>query len=228
MTVLKTDSLKLYKDKLENYISALPETASESEVIETFFEKSCKYTFEILPSASDEGYYLLCRLNVEQNKKRLTFENIDYSNRKASKAIINTQQGVCNVSISNDGIYSTNSSYDYSAAYILRGDGQCLAWDNGIMYTFTLDKIANLSSISFFPSWNRYGTRGNDFKGTRYSKSVRVKVYCDDEEIFNGELSGLVPNDRVYVTFDKFNQCHLEKINVGSAEAFANYLKIYI
>ena len=107
----------------------------------------------------------------------------------------------------------------------LKSDGQCLATSSNpySVYVFALDKIANLSSISFFPSWNRYGTRGNEFKGNRYSKSVNVKVYCDDEEIFNGELSGLVPNDRVYVTFDKFNQCHLEKINVGSAEAFANY-----
>lgn len=222
MTVLKTDSLKLYKDKLETYIPDLLETADESE-IKSIFSPAHKYTFEILPSASYEGYYLLCRLNVEQNKKRLTFENIDYSNRKASKAIINTQQGVCNVSISNPGVYTVMSKYDYSVAYPLRGDGQCLAWDSGEPYTFTLDKITNLSSISFFPSWNRYGTRGNDFQGTRYSKSVNVKVYCDDEEIFNGKLSGLVPNDRVYVTFDGHNQCHLEKINVGSAEAFANY-----
>ena len=76
-----------------------------------------------------------------------------------------------------------------------------------------------MSSISFFPAWNRYGTRGGEFKKGGYSKSVNVKVYCDDEEIFNGNLTGLVANDRVYVTFDKFNQCHLEKINVGSAAA---------
>ena len=221
MTVLKTDSLKLYKDKLETYISDLPITASESEVINVFSELR-KYRFEISPSASDEGNYQLCRLNVEQNKKRLAFENIDYSNRKESKAIINTQQGVCNVSISTDGIY-IDGKYDYSVAFILRGDGQCLGLRGGELYKVALDKIANLSSVSFFPSWNRYGTRGNDYTENRYSKSVNVKVHCDDEEIFNGELSGLVPNDRVYVTFDKFNQCLLEKINVGSAEAFANY-----
>lgn len=221
MTVLKINSLKLYKDKLETYIPDLLETPSESE-IESIFSPAHKYTFEISPSASNDGYYQLCRLNVEQNKKRLTFENIDYSNRKASKAIINTQQGVCNVSISNDGIF-IDGHYDYSVAYILRGDGQCLGLRGGELYKVALDKIANLSSVSFFPSWNRYGTRGNDYTENRYSKSVSVKVYCDDEEIFNGELSGLVPNDRVYVTFDKFNQCHLEKINVGSAEAFANY-----
>lgn len=223
MTILKTDSLKLYKDKLENYISDLPETASESEVIETFFETPCKYTFEILPSLTVEGldYYPLCRLNVEQNKKRLTFENITYSSRANSKALINTEQGVCNVSISNSKICDL-SNYDYSVAYVLRGDGQCIL-NSKKPYTFILDKIAGLSSISFFPSWNRYGTRGNDFKGKIYSTSVSVKVYCDDEEIFNGEISGLVACDRVYVTFDKFNQCHLEKINVGSAEAFANY-----
>ena len=221
MTVLKTDSLKLYKDKLENYISDSLETATESEVINVFSGPH-KYRFEILPSisASGEGYFLLCRLNVEQNKKRLAFENIDYSKRKASKAIINTQQGVCNVSISNDGIY--DSGYDYSVAYVLRGDGQCLGTWGGELYKVELDKIANLSSISFFPSWNRYGTRGSEFNN-RYSKSVNVKVYCDDEEIFNGEISGLVANDRVYVTFDGHNRCHLEKINVGSASAFANY-----
>ena len=56
-----------------------------------------------------------------------------------------------------------------------------------------------------------------------YSTSVSVKVYCDDEVICKGNLTGLVPNDRVYVTFDKFDKCHLEKINVGSAAAFANY-----
>ena len=104
-------------------------------------------------------------------------------------------------------------------AIVLRGDGQCLSIKPLVPYIITLDKIANLSSISFFPAWNRYGTRGGEFKKGGYSKSVNVKVYCDDEEIFNGNLTGLVANDRVYVTFDKFNQCHLEKINVGSAAA---------
>lgn len=42
MKTLKINSLKLYKDKLETYIPDLLETASESEVIETFFEKFCK------------------------------------------------------------------------------------------------------------------------------------------------------------------------------------------
>lgn len=162
----------------------------------------------------------MCRLNVEQNKKRLAFENIDYSNRKASKAIINTPQGICNVKISNSGIWT--NGYDYSVAYPLRGDGQCLSMGN-VPYTITFDKIANLSSISFFPSWNGHGTRAGDFKNAWYSTWVSVKVKCDDEEIFNDTISGLVKCDRVYVTFDKFNKCHLEKINVGSAEAFANY-----
>ena len=107
-------------------------------------------------------------------------------------------------------------------AYILRGEGQCFAYVN-YKYLFILDKIANLSSISFFPSWNRAGVRANDFRGVRYATGVKVKVYCDDEEIFNGEITNLVANDRVYVTFDTYNQCHLEKINVGSASAFANY-----
>ena len=220
MTILKTDSLKLYKNKLENYISDSLEIASESEVINVFSELH-KYTFEILPSSSNNDYYPLCRLNVEQNKKRLAFENITYSSRANSKAIINTQQGVCGVSISNSKICDL-SNYDYSVAYVLRGDGQCIL-NSKNPYTFILDKIANLSSISFFPYWNRYGTRGNEFEGKMYSTSVSVKVYCDDEEIFNGDLTGLVPNDRVYVTFDKFDKCHLEKINVGSAAAFANY-----
>ena len=221
MTILNTNSLKLYKDKLENYISDSLEYSDESEVINVFSELH-KYSFEISPGMSDEQYYLLCRLNVEQNKKRLAFENINYSNIRASKAIINTPQGVCNVSISNPDVYGWDG---YSVAYPLRGDGQCLATSSNpySVYTFILDKIADLSSVSFFPSWNRYGTRGNDFNVKRYSKSVSVKVYCDDEEIFSGDLTGLVPNDRVYVTFDKFNQCHLEKINVGSASAFANY-----
>lgn len=220
MTILDTNSLKLYKNKLENYISNSLEYSDESEVINVFSELR-KYSFEISPSrpASDEGYSLLCRLNVEQSNKRLSFENINYSSRVTSRAIIITPQGICNVSISNGKVFT--DGYDYSVAYVLRGDGQCLAW-HPAPYTFTLDKIANLSSVSFFPSWNRSGTRGSEFKN-RYSTSVTVKVKCDDEEIFNGNLTGLVPNDRVYVTFDKFNKCHLEKINVGSAEAFANY-----
>ena len=220
MTILDTNSLKLYKDKLKNYFSDSLEYSDESEVINVFSGLH-KYRFEISPSNDDWGYYPLCRLNVEQNKKRLAFENIDYSNRKVSKAIINTKQGVCNVSISNSKIIDL-SNYDYSVAYVLRGDGQCIL-NSKNPYTFILDKIAALSSVSFFPSWNRYGTRGNEFNGKLYSKSVNVKVYCDDEVIFNDTISGLVPNDRVYVTFDKFNQCHLEKINVGSASAFANY-----
>lgn len=222
MTVLKTDSLKLYKDKLENYISNSLEYSDESEVINVFSELH-KYRFEILPSTTSQGYRLLCRLNVEQNNERLSFENIDYSKHTDTTAIINTKHGVCNVSISNSEIYpARGDEWEYSVAYPLRGNGQCLATGND-PYTITFDKIANLSSISFFPSWNGVGYRAEDFNAVGYSKSVNVKVYCDDEEIFNGKISGLVACDRVYVTFDKFNKCHLEKFNVGSAAAFANY-----
>ena len=219
--MIDLNSLKLYTKKTQE--KKLFETASESDVINAFSELH-KYTFEILPSASDADYRLLCRLNVEQNNERLSFENIDYSEYKNSTATINTKQGVCNVSISNSKIYGSRGSYGwgYAAAYPLRGDGQCLATGN-VPYTITFDKIANLSSISFFPSWNGVGYRAEDFKNDWYSTWVSVKVKCDDEEIFNDKISGLVKCDRVYVTFDKFNQCHLEKINVGSAEAFANY-----
>lgn len=222
MTILNTNSLKLYKDKLETYIPDLLETATESDVINVFSELH-KYRFEILPSTTPAYYRLLCRLNVEQNNERLSFENIDYSKYTDTTAIINTKHGVCNVSISNSNTYGARGDeWAYSVAYLLRGNGQCLATGNE-PYTITFDKIANLSSISFFPSWNGVGYRAEDFNAAGYSKSVNVKVYCDDEEIFNGEISGLVACDRVYVTFDKFNQCHLEKINVGSAAAFANY-----
>ena len=214
--MIDLNSLKLYTKKISE--EKFFETANESE-IDSIFSPEHKYTFEIYPSngVSNEAYSHLCRMNVEQNNKRLAFENIDYSNPEATKAIINTSNSICNVSLSNDGIYD-----GYSVAYILRGEGQCFSYPN-YKYLFILDKIANLSSISFFPSWNRYGYRANDFKGNRYAPSVRVKVYCDDEEIFNNKITGLVANDRIYVVFDTYNQCHLEKINVGSAEAFANY-----
>lgn len=220
--MIDLNALKLYTKKISE--GKFIETANESE-IDSIFSPAHKYTFEIYPSycASGEPYCNLSRLNVEQDNKRLVFENIDYSKRPESKAIINTSNGVCNVSISNPAIYESwpSNGYDYSVAYPLRGEGQCFS-EKTYPYTFTLDKISNLSSISFFPSWNRYGVRAREFKN-RYSTSVKVKVLCDDEEIFNGEITGLVPNDRVYVTFDKFNKCHLEKINVGSAAAFANY-----
>lgn len=217
--MIDLNALKLYTKKISE--KKFFETAEDSD-INAIFSPAHKYTFEIYPSdnAGRNDYALLCRMNVEQNNKRLAFENIDYSKRTDSKAIINTKEGICNVSISNSQIYPSGV-YDYSVAYILRGEGQCFAHVN-YKYLFILDKIANLSSISFFPSWNRYGVRANEF-GDRYATGVKVKVYCDDEEIFNGEMTGLVPNDRVYVTFDKFNQCHLEKINVGSAAAYANY-----
>ena len=73
----------------------------------------------------------MCRLNVEQNNERLSFENIDYSKHTDTTAIINTQQGVCNVSISNSKIYSAwGDEWEYSVAYPLRGNGQCLATGN--------------------------------------------------------------------------------------------------
>lgn len=218
--MIDLNSLKLYTKKISE--EKFFKTADESEV-DSIFSPPHKYTFEIYPSVDSEnsGYNPFCRMNVEQNNKRLTFENINYSNTRAAKAIINTSKGICNVSLSNDRIYQL-SGYDYSAAYPLRGNGQCLAGSNS-KYLFILDKIANLSSISFFPSWNGVGDRANDFYRGWYSTSVRVKVFCDDEEIFNNEITGLVKCDRVYVVFDTYNQCHLEKINVGSAAAFANY-----
>ena len=42
MTVLKTDSLKLYKNKLETYIPDILETASESDIKKTLFKIKAK------------------------------------------------------------------------------------------------------------------------------------------------------------------------------------------
>ena len=57
----------------------------------------------------------------------------------------------------------------------------------------------------------------------RYSKEVTIKVECDGNEVFSDTISGLVKYDRVKIVFDKFNEVHLEKFNVGKASAFKDY-----
>ena len=76
MTVLKTDSLKLYKDKLETYIPDLLETASESD-IDGLMSDLHKYKICIFPKAFSYGHTnAMCRLNIHRKTGKATLTDL--------------------------------------------------------------------------------------------------------------------------------------------------------
>ena len=216
MTVLKTDSLKHYKDKLETYISDLLETASESD-IDGLMQDLHQYKICIFPSAFSDYYTnAMCRLNIHRKSGKATLTDLK------SKTNIN-----CNAVYDNEvnlHFYTPTKLYNvgYCVENILKGEGQCLGGKQSANKYYMEMEISSLDRIEFFPSWNAYGFYSEYF-GSRYSTAVTVDVECDGEKVFSGTISDLVKYDRVKIVFDSFNKVHLEKFNVGTAEAFKDY-----
>lgn len=230
MKVLKTDSLKLYKDKLETYIPDLLETADESDITD-LMEGIHKYKISIFPSmCSEYSNNYLCRLNIHRKSDKLELTDITSKSNIDCTAVYNNEYTLhfYTPTYLYFGLQYPNNGENFSSDYfhclesVLEGEGQCAGkQDNPNTYYMELD-ISALDRIEFFPSWNAYGY-GSEYFNARYSKAVTVKVECDGVEVFSDTISGLVKYDRVKIVFDKFNKVHLEKFNVGSASAFKDY-----
>ena len=220
MTVLKTDSLKLYKDKLETYIPDLLETASESD-IDGLMSDLRKYKICIFPSAHPNSYCgtnSMCRLNIHRKTGKATLTDLKRTTDINCNAVYDNKFNL--------HFYTSGRLWGgpYYVENILKGEGQCLSdSDRPNKYYMELE-ISSLDRIEFFPSWNAYGFYSEHFEnGSRYSPAVTVDVECDGEKVFSGTISDLVKYDRVKIVFDSFNKVHLEKFNVGTAEAFKDY-----
>ena len=214
MTVLKTDSLKLYKDKLETYIPDLLETASESD-IDGLMQDLHKYKICIFPSAFSDYYTnAMCRLNIHRKTGKATLTDL--------KSKYNTD---CNAVYDNKfnlHFYTPTRLYNvsYSVESVLKGEGQCLGGKSSANKYYMEMEISSLDRIEFFPSWDVWNSQTYE---SRRSTAVTVDVECDGEKVFSGTISDLVKYDRVKIVFDSFNKVHLEKFNVGTSEAFKDY-----
>lgn len=236
MTVLKTDSLKLYKDKLETYIPDLLETASESD-IDGLMQDLHQYKICIFPSTfSYRNCNAMCRLNIHRKTGKATITSLKSILNTDCTAVFDdkyTLHFYTPTTLFNNTQYAPgNNNYplgsfnytDYCVESVLEGEGQCLGNGNNPNKYFMELEISDLDRIEFFPSWNAYGWYSEHYKnGPRFSKVVTVDVECDGEKVFSGTISDLVKYDRVKIVFDSFNKVHLEKFNVGSAEAFKDY-----
>ena len=234
MTVLKTDSLKLYKDKLETYIPDLLETASESD-IDGLMSDLHQYKISFFPKAfSYRSTNAICRLNIHRKTGKATLTSLKSKLNTDCTAVYDdkytlhfyTPTGLWNsiTAPTGNGYPLGSFNYtDYSVESALEGEGQCLGEINSPnMYYMELE-ISSLDRIEFFPSWNAYGWGSGTYGDNRYSSAVTVDVECDGEKVFSGTISDLVRYDRVKIVFDSFNKVHLEKFNVGTSEAFKDY-----
>ena len=218
MTVLKTDSLKLYKDKLENYISDLPITASESD-IDGLMSDLHKYKISFFPSAFQYGdTNAVCRLNIHRKTGKATLTDLKSTTDINCNAVYDNKFNL--------HFYTSGRLWGgpYHIENILKGEGQCLGYSDSPKKYYMELEISSLDRIEFFPSWNAYGFYSEHYEnGSRWSTTVTVDVECDGEKVFSGTISDLVKYDRVKIVFDSFNKVHLEKFNVGTAEAFKDY-----
>lgn len=216
MKTLKTDSLKLYKDKLPEFISSICETADESEIID-LMEGLHQYKIIIFPSAFSQYYTnAMCRLNIHRKTGKATITALKSKLNTDCTAVFDDKYTL--------HFYTPTNLYNvgYCVENILKGEGQCLGGKSSANKYFMEMEISDLDRIEFFPSWNAYGD-SSEYYGSRYSTAVTVDVECDGEKVFSGTISDLVKYDRVKIVFDSFNKVRLEKFNVGSAEAFKDY-----
>ena len=232
MTVLKTDSLKLYKDKLETYIPDLLETASESD-IDGLMSDLHQYKICIFPSVQEYGTTMMCRLNIHRKTGKATLTSLKSKLNTDCTAVFDDKYTLHFYTPTElwDGTFVPGSSnfplgsfnYNvYCVESVLEGEGQCMgARNNPNKYYMELE-ISSLDRIEFFPSFNAFGWNSQHYN-TRWSTAVTIDVECDGEKVFSGTISDLVKYDRVKIVFDSFNKVHLEKFNVGSASAFKDY-----
>ena len=216
MTVLKINSLKLYKDKLETYIPDLLETASESD-IDGLMQDLHQYKICIFPHKfSKYNTNAMCRLNIHRKTGKATLTDLKSTTNINCNAVYDNEFNL--------HFYTPKKIYNlsYYVENILKGEGQCLGAENSANRYYMELEISDLDRIEFFPSWNAYGS-GSEYYSSRYSAAVDVSVECDGEKVFSGTISDLVKYDRVKIVFDSFNKVHLEKFNVGTAEAFKDY-----
>lgn len=236
MTILNTNSLKLYKNKLETYISDSLETATESD-IDGLMQDLHQYKISIFPNAcSYRGTNSMCRLNIHRKTGKAILTSLKSTLTTDCTAVFDdkytlhfyTPTRLWNgTSFPPSGTKYPSGSFNYAeycVESILEGEGQCLSNEDHPNKFYMDLEISQLDRIEFFPSWNAYGYYSEHYEnGPRYSTEVTVSVECDGKEIFNDKISGLVRYDRVKIVFDKFNKVHLEKFNVGTASAFKDY-----
>ena len=234
MKLLKTDSLKLYKDNLETYIPDLLETASESD-IDGLMQDLHQYKISIFPSTfSYRNCNAMCRLNIHRKTGKATLTSLKSKLNTDCTAVYDDKYNLhfyTPTTLFNNTQYAPgNTNYpsgsfnytDYCVESVLEGEGQCLGNGNNPNKYFMEMEISNLDRIEFFPSWNAYGWFSEHF-GSRYSTAVTVDVECDGEKVFSGTITDLKIYDRVKIVFDSFNKVHLEKFNVGTKAAYADY-----
>lgn len=232
MKFLNPDSLKVHKDKISEYASKVFqfETAEDSD-IESLMSGTHKYKITIFPHVfNDKKTNAMCRLNIHKKSGKLELIDITSKSNIDCTAVYNNEYTLHFYTPTRifDNTYSLPPDgknfpvNTFCIESVLEGEGQCFGNQrNPNTYYMELD-ISDLDRIEFFPSYNAYGWHSQCYY-ERYSNAVTVKVECDGKEVFNGEITGLVKYDRVKIVFDKFNEVHLEKFNVGSAAAFANY-----
>ena len=220
MKILNINSLKLYKNKLETYISDLLETASESDIDSLMLDLH-QYKISIFPNVNSNSYKgtnTMCRLNIHKKTGKATLTDLKRITDIDCNAVYDNKFNL--------HFYTLTRLWGgpYYVENILKGEGQCISDENRPNKFYMDLEISSLDRIEFFPSWNAYGFYSEFFtNGNRYSSAVTVDVECDGEKVFSGTISGLVKYDRVKIVFDSFNKVHLEKFNVGSASAYKDY-----
>ena len=226
--MIDLNSLKLYTQKISKVFQF--ETADESE-IESLMSGTHKYKISIFPSkCSEYSNNYMCRLNIHRKSGKLTLTEVKSKSNVDCNAVYDNEYNLhfytptylyFGLQYPNDGENFT-SDYFHCLESVLEGEGQCAGKQNNPNTYYMEFEISSLDRIEFFPSWNAYGY-GSEYMNARYSKEVTIKVECDGNEVFSDTISGLAMYDRVKIVFDKFNEVHLEKFNVGSAAAYANY-----
>ena len=226
--MIDLNSLKLYTQKISKVFQF--ETADESE-IESLMSGTHKYKISIFPKEFNESKTnAMCRLNIYKKSGKLELtdvtskSNIDctavYNNEYTLHFYTPTRLYYNTYIFPSDGKNFPDDTFCLES--VLEGEGQCLGKQNNPNTYYMEFEISGLDRIEFFPSYNAYGWNSQSYY-SRFSNTVTVTVECDGTQVFSDTISGLVKYDRVKIVFDKFNEVHLEKFNVGTSSAFKDY-----
>ena len=209
--------LTLYKKKINSYIDENVLTFPTNSDVASLVNPICQYSITI-KTGTTPNVNELCKINLLKNSKLLEIKNITSEFRTNANVTFADSDGEYTLNANCDS--SFNSPYDTyplsnaftdKLTWLARFTSTQGSTPSNVYLNF---EMQDLSEIYFYASWNQKQSS----KPMSYAKTCDIIVKCNEKEILNTTVSELKLFDRIRIVFDNYNRCHINILNVGSAE----------
>ena len=188
MTVLNTNNLQLYKNKISDHVNKFVEYPDTTD-INSFFSDKHHYLFKIRPFDAPEyppfAYLSEVRMHTENNEQHMTLNKWISKSRTLALATMkstNTErEEIFDLRMSTNSVYTPTDTYQIYRSWLDGGD-QFISMPNQHYFTEYEFDCIDLSKFSFCTSWNY---------DRRYARSCEIAVYIDGKEKYSNIFNGL-------------------------------------